>query len=82
MSEDRDGIEIQNTKRRLVMIVDEIRDHLYSCRDESYREFQSKLIPTADRESMIGVRTPELRSYAKILSKRDDIVLFLKDLPP
>ena len=81
MSEDRDDIVIQNTNRRLVMIVDEIRDHLYSCRDESYRKFQSKLIPAVYPENIIGVRTPELRSYAKILSKRDDIVLFLKDLP-
>ena len=46
-----------------------------------YRDFQSKLIPTADPETFIGVRTPELRKLAKQLIKRDDIRSFLEDLP-
>ena len=50
-------------------------------RDEKYGEFQSKLIPTAAGEAFIGVRTPDLRKYAKKLVKRDDMQQFLDDLP-
>ena len=60
---------------------DEIRAELYRLRDEGYRDFQSKLIPTVEPERIIGVRTPELRALAKDLSKREDLSLFLGELP-
>ena len=63
------------------MIKDEIRDELFRLQDKKYRDFQGKLIPTVDPDSVIGVRTPELRAYAKQLVKRDDIDEFLSDLP-
>ena len=63
------------------MIIDEIRNELFSLRDEKYCSFQSKLIPTVPEEAFIGVRTPDLRKYAKSLSKRADISEFLNDLP-
>ena len=50
-------------------------------RDAKYGEFQAKLIPTVSAETVIGVRTPELRKYAKMLAKRDDIREFLDCLP-
>ncbi len=59
----------------------EIREHLFEMRDEPYREFQSALIPTVNKETVIGVRTPALRKYAKELAKRQDIETFLQDLP-
>ena len=43
------------------MIVEEITNELFKMQDEKYRDFNSKLIPTVDKEAMIGVRTPELR---------------------
>lgn len=63
------------------MITDEIRAELFRLQDEKYRDFQSKLIPTVDQETVIGVRTPELRKLAKQLVKRDDIGVFLSALP-
>lgn len=63
------------------MIVDEIRDKLFHLQDSGYRDLQIKLMPTIDPETCIGVRTPELRKLAKRLLKRDDIDLFLGDLP-
>lgn len=63
------------------MILDEIRNELFKMQDTAYRDFNSKLIPTVDKESMIGVRTPELRKYAKQLAKREDIEEFLHSLP-
>ncbi len=63
------------------MIEDEIRDKLLSLQDRKYREMQRKIIPTLPADSIIGVRTPALRSYAKELGKRDDIQSFLDRLP-
>jgi len=59
----------------------EIQERLFELQDEKYRDFQAKLIPTADPASVIGVRTPELRKLAKELSKKDDIDAFLEALP-
>ncbi len=38
---------------------------LMSLRDEGYKSFQEKLIPTVPAERIIGVRTPMLRKLAK-----------------
>lgn len=59
----------------------EIQERLFELQDEKYRDFQAKLIPTADPASVIGVRTPALRKLAKELSKKDDIDAFLEELP-
>ena len=63
------------------MILDEIRNELFKMQDTAYRDFNSKLIPTVDKSLFIGVRTPELRKYAKQLAKREDIEDFLHSLP-
>ena len=63
------------------MIIEEIRQALVSMQDEKYRDFQSKLIPTVSAGKVIGVRTPDLRQYARQLAKRQDIHIFLEELP-
>ena len=63
------------------MLVDEIRKELYLLQDIKYRDFQRKLIPTAKPDTVIGVRTPELRKYAKKLVHQENIQEFLHDLP-
>ena len=63
------------------MVINEIRKELFKLKDDKYREFQSKLTPTVDPESFIGVRTPELRQLAKSFKAREDIGVFLDDLP-
>ncbi len=62
-------------------MIDDIRKNLLSMQDEKYRSFQLKLFPTVDPETVIGVRTPELRSYAKTLLKEEGISTFLSDFP-
>ncbi len=62
------------------MIIDEIREMLYAEKDIAYRDFQAKLIPTIDKETVIGVRTPALRKMAKQLARREDIPAFLEAL--
>lgn len=54
---------------------------LFALQDEKYRDFQVKLIPTVDPGAMIGVRTPELRKFAKQLVKDPSVHEFLKELP-
>jgi hypothetical protein len=61
--------------------LDEIRDKLFKMQDIGYRDFNSKLIPTVKKEDMIGVRTPELRKYAKKLLKEEGVEDFLHSLP-
>ena len=63
------------------MIREEIRQRLFELQDVPYRDFQVKLIPTVETESMIGVRTPALRKLAREYGRRDEIGVFLQDLP-
>ncbi|MBO4644243.1 MAG: DNA alkylation repair protein [Alphaproteobacteria bacterium] len=63
------------------MLTDEIQKNLFLFQDIKYRDFQSKLLPTVDPASLIGVRTPELRKYAGRLIKTGDYADFIKVLP-
>ena len=54
---------------------------LKSCQDLKYRDMQIKIIPSVDPETIIGVRTPELKSMAKEIYKSGDYKDFLKELP-
>ncbi|MDE5865750.1 MAG: DNA alkylation repair protein, partial [Lachnospiraceae bacterium] len=58
-----------------------IREKLFDLRDEDYKAFHAKLIPTVPEENIIGVRTPVLRKYAKEMSKHPQIGEFLEELP-
>ena len=62
-------------------MIDGIRKELFSLQDLKYREMQVKIIPTVKPESIIGVRTPELRRMAKELGGKEEIGAFLNDLP-
>ena len=59
----------------------EIVDLLYSKQDIKYRDFQAPLFPNIDKETMIGVRTPELKKLAKELYGKDIANDFIKTLP-
>ena len=60
---------------------DEITKKLFELQDRKYQAMQFKIIPTVSPETIIGVRTPELRSYAKELLKSDEASAFLEELP-
>ncbi len=59
----------------------EIREKLYSMQDPSYRNLQTKILPTVDPESVIGVRTPQLRALAMDMLRSGGEEAFLGDLP-
>ncbi len=58
-----------------------IQERLFALQDLKYKEFQCKLMPTVSPDTVIGVRTPELRKLAKELSNEPEIKEYLKILP-
>ena len=58
-----------------------IQQTLFSLQDKKYRDFQAKLIPTVSAAKVIGVRTPELKKFAKELFKSGEYESFLPALP-
>lgn len=59
----------------------EIQKRLFELRDEKYAEFQLKLTPGITKESVVGVRVPILRKFAKELIKDPTHKSFLSELP-
>lgn len=59
----------------------EIQKYLFDNQDKKYRDFSSKLIPTVDKERVIGVRAPVLKSKAKQMYKEGSYKDFILRLP-
>lgn len=58
-----------------------ITDELFKLQDLTYRDFQANLVPNIDIESIIGIRVPVLRKFAKGVAKDEAAITFLDDLP-
>ena len=58
-----------------------IQNDLFKLQDIKYRDFQTKLIPTINSNTLIGVRTKELRNYAEKMIKDNNYSSFLEELP-
>lgn len=58
-----------------------IENRLFAMKDDKYRDFTSKLIPTVEKSRIIGVKTPELRKFAKEIFKEKNYENFLNSLP-
>ena len=59
----------------------QIEERLFTLQDLKYRDFQAKLMPGYDKERIIGVRTPDLRKFAREFAKDSAASEFLKELP-
>lgn len=59
----------------------ELQKRLFEMQDMAYRDFQSKLMPTVDKEKIIGVRVPMLRKFAKEYARTAESREFLQALP-
>lgn len=57
---------------------EQLYDALLTHREEAYRQMQVRLIPNIASDTILGVRTPVLRSLAKELEDRER---FLQNLP-
>lgn len=58
-----------------------VEQELLAMQDIGYQDFQSRLMPTVEKERIIGVRTPQLRRFAKAFGKTADAEAFLQRLP-
>ncbi len=58
-----------------------IQKKLFELQDLDYKAFHSRLMPTISPETIIGVRTPALRKFAKEMVKYEDVEMFMHELP-
>lgn len=58
-----------------------VYERLSKFKDDEYREFQSKLVPNISKDTILGVRTPDMRKIAKDVFGTKEGNDFLKKLP-
>ncbi len=58
-----------------------VSEMLAACASEKYRDFQSKLVPNIPKETILGVKTPDMRRIAKSISGTEEADAFLAELP-
>ena len=58
-----------------------VYERLIGCADKNYKEFQSKLVPNIPGETILGVRTPDMRRIAKEINGTAEAEKFLAELP-
>lgn len=58
-----------------------IQKRLFELQDKEYAKFQSKLVPTIDEKTIIGVRTPMIRQLAKEIRGTKEAAEFIACLP-
>ena len=59
----------------------DVKAKLFSAQDKKYRDFQAKLLPTVQKEKIVGVRTPVLKKIAKEIFKAGESEDFLHTIP-
>lgn len=62
-------------------IQETVQARLFKLQDLKYKEFQCKLMPAINPETVIGVRTPQLRKLAREFCKTSEAFDFIKILP-
>ncbi len=67
--------------RRLKTVENGIQAELISMADAQYRRFQTALMPTVDPQKVIGIRMPNLRTFAKQIQKVSVDPTFFEKLP-
>lgn len=58
-----------------------VYERLAACGNEKYRDFQAKLVPTVPKETILGVKTPNMRRIAKEINGTKEAEDFLAELP-
>ncbi len=58
-----------------------VYEKLLESKDDEYRQFQAKLVPNIEADTIIGVRTPDMRRIAKEVFNSEDKDAFLTELP-
>jgi RNA polymerase sigma factor (sigma-70 family) len=68
---DMGNIRIKDENMNKTTIITNVQTHLFELQDLKYRDFHAKLMPTVNKEKIIGVRTPALRVFAKKYGKTE-----------
>lgn len=64
------------------MALSKIQKHLFDISSGTdFLEFQKRLIPTFDPDLIIGVRTPDVKKYAKELRRNGGYKEFIRNIP-
>ena len=58
-----------------------IREHLLKLQNINHAEFCSKLMPTVDRQTILGIKTPILRRMATEITGTNEAKEFILDVP-
>lgn len=58
-----------------------IQSELFALQDKKYRDFHAGLLPTVPKETIIGIRKPAIRGYAKKLAGTPEAAEFMRTLP-
>ena len=58
-----------------------VSERLAERGSEKFRDFQSKLVPNIPKETILGVKTPDMRKIAKEINGTSEAEAFLADLP-
>ena len=58
-----------------------LQERLLTMRDKQYAAFQAKLTPGVSKDSIIGIRVPVLRKFAKEFAKETEVNDFMHQLP-
>ena len=58
-----------------------VYERLAVCGSEKYRDFQSRLVPNIPKETILGVKTPDMRKIAKEIKGTKEAEEFLAELP-
>ncbi len=61
--------------------IENFQRELFKLRDEGYKNFQAKIVPTVDKEKFIGIRTADLCGFAKNYFRAEYKDIFQKNLP-
>ena len=78
---DMGNIRIKDENMNKTTIITNVQTRLFELQDSKYRDFHAKLMPTVNKEKIIGVRTPALRVFAKEYGKTDEAKEYLQILP-
>ncbi len=58
-----------------------VYEELCKYKDDKYRDFQSNLVPNISKDTILGVRTPDMRKIAKDMFGTAEGSKYLKKLP-
>ena len=58
-----------------------LKDRLIKSKDDKYKIFQAKLVPNISSDTILGIRTPEIRKISMEVFESDYRDTFLNELP-